>query len=295
MSWSAEAIDRRLFATREPEGLRPDAAQDVERYRSWLHHRELERARQPSPALPLAVALLLVLDRPQPTWLRRCLRAVVTQTHPHVELAVVTTTPLSTAAEEALTEELAPLAPFQVARVDLGSAASPAAGARAAMAVTHAPLVAILGQHDELAADALTLLVGRLGKATCCYGDEDEIDDIGAPSAPRCKPDWSPELLVSCAYLGRPVLMRRQAVIAAGGIAEVGDGDWEHDLMLRLTESASSNDVLHLAETLYHRRRPSLLRYPTPSTGPGAVKAALARRGERASVEPGLMAGTWRV
>ena len=55
------------------------------------------------------------------------------------------------------------------------------------MAVTHAPLVAILGQHDVLAPDAVALLAASLaGLPTSSYADEDRLDDEGEATTHRC-------------------------------------------------------------------------------------------------------------
>jgi O-antigen biosynthesis protein len=283
--------ERLLFATKEPTPLRLDAAADVEHYRSWVARREAGRLAEPGRVAPGRVALLVVLDRPRGPWLRRCLRSVVTQTHPHWQLVLAPLGPLGPGAEEALAEELAGQRGDRMRRVR-PEGPDAVSGVRAALDASDAPLVALLGQHDELAPDALTQLVAGLGQAVCCYGDEDQIDDVGAAAAPRLKPGWSPELLLSTPYLGRPLVVRRQALLDAGGVADQPDGDWEHDLMLRLTEGTSPESVVHVAEVLYRRRRST---EDSPPSGPGAVTAALARRHEGGSVEPGPVPDSWRV
>ena len=39
------------------------------------------------------------------------------------------------------------------------------------------------------------------------YADEDVIGDDGHPTAPRLKPAWSPDFLLSTAYVGRPLAL----------------------------------------------------------------------------------------
>jgi GT2 family glycosyltransferase len=157
----------------------------------------------------------------------------------------------------------------------------------AALEESGSPAVVLLDPGDVLAPDAVERLSAALVDADVAYGDEDLLTAEGLVTSPVFKPGWSPELLVSWCYLGRPTALRVAPVIAAGGIRSLRDGDWEHDLLLRVTERTQR--VAHVAEVLCHRRSAS------PSTGPAAVVDALARRGERASVTPGPLPRTWRV
>ena len=157
----------------------------------------------------------------------------------------------------------------------------------AALDESGSPAVAFIEPGDELAPDAVAQLSAALVDADVAYADEDRSGSDVA-STPVLKPDWSPELLLSWSYLGRPVALRVGPVIAAGGIHPVRDGDWEHDLLLRVTERTAR--VAHVDAVLYHRRGESTL-----PPGPAAVTAALARRGEDAAVLPGPLPATWSV
>ena len=127
--------------------------------------------------------LLVVLDQPEPAWLRRCLRSIVSQTHPHWTLALVASTPISARVLEALGEELNGVAPIRVSRVDLDGS-SPAAATGEALAASDAPLVALIDPHDELAVDALALLVTRLGDAVCSTATRTRSTTSGCPRRP---------------------------------------------------------------------------------------------------------------
>ncbi len=158
----------------------------------------------------------------------------------------------------------------------------------AALYESGSPAVAFIEPGDELAPDAVAQLSAALVDADVAYADEDRSGPGDVASTPVLKPDWSPELLLSWSYLGRPVALRVGPVIAAGGIHPVRDGDWEHDLLLRVTERTAR--VAHVDAVLYHRRGENTL-----SPGPAAVAAALARRKEEAAVLPGPLPGTWSV
>ena len=163
-----------------------------------------------------------------------------------------------------------------------------AAAWAAALEECGSPAVAFLDPGDELAPDAVARLSAALVDADVAYADEDRVGPDGLLSTPVLKPDWSPELLLSWYYTGRPVALRVAPVIAAGGIRPVPDGDWEHDLVLRVTEW--TRRVAHVSAVLCHRRAAQ-----GPPPGPAAVTGALARRGEHAAVLPGPLPGTWSV
>ncbi|HEX4244026.1 MAG TPA: glycosyltransferase family 2 protein [Acidimicrobiales bacterium] len=301
--------ERVLCAVPGLRPLRPDAAGDLPAYRAWRRDRQAwrlaRRDGQPEPGP--AVAVLMVVDNPEPLWLRRSLHSVVTQTHRPGHLSLVVCGNPSEAVESVLTEELSGLGPAQLSRVPAAAAMSGAEAMALAFEQADAPFVLMLGHHDELAPDALALLAEAVAAAPLAYGDEDEVDGVGAAWRPALKPDWSPDLLMSTAYLGRPLLARASLVVESGGIRSLEDGEWEHDLMLRMTEHA--DQVAHVAEVLYSRRSETDLDGYASSTsrpraregagsssggGPAAVAGAAVRRGERGVVEAGPSAGTWR-
>src|SRR6185437_9864863 len=120
-----------------------------------------------------------------------------------------------------------------------------------ALAASTAPAILVLDPGDRLAPDAVALLATVLADADLAYGDEDRTDPGGQPVAPALKPDWSPELLRSTPYVGRPWAAWRSVLDAAGGIAAISGDGWEHDLLLRVAEQNSP--VVHVAEVLCHR------------------------------------------
>ncbi len=328
--------ERVLFATGDTQPLPPDVTNDLGRYRQWQGDRQALRSQQRDdrPRSGATVALLLVVDRPEPLWLRRCLRAVLAQSYPSWQLSLVLRGRPTPIVEHVLSEELAGVDGTRIVHTLVQTGASIATATAAAADATDAPLLAILDQHDELDPDAIGLLVDALDNADLVYGDEDQIDGVGLARQPVLKPDWSPDLLLSTPYLGRPLLIRRTLLTTSGGIRELDDGDWEHDLMLRTTER--TDRVVHLAEVLYHRRSEVRLHQSaltrggrttddvaasggaaasdggaaasdgrtasggaaasngSAEPGPGAVIDAARRRGEAGSVEHGPYRGTWR-
>ncbi len=311
-------MDRVLFSPRDLPPLGPDVAGDLPRYRAWQKEREAERLAGRIRAAGngratgkgvLEIALLLVIDSPDAWLLRRCLRSVTAQTTGSWRLSIALVGPSSPEVEAVLAEELGNLA----AGVALISTCPPGTGeaeaAAEALARSSSPAVALLGQHDQLVPDALALLAGALGDtagstagdtagnrttttpADVAYGDDDAVGAEGLLSDPRLKPDWSPDLLLSWSYLGRPTAMRRGVVEKVGGIRRVEGGGWEHDLLLRVTER--TDRIAHVAEVICHRQ--GALANPPGATGSGAVADAMERRGEVGEVDPGPLPGTWSI
>lgn len=114
--------------------------------------------------------------------------------------------------------------------------------------------VAVVDGGDLLAPHALNELavaLGRLPDADILYSDEDMQDGAHARTAPFFKPGWSPELLYAFNYFGRLTLLRRELVLAAGGIDPAAGAAVEWDLHLRVSDLAQQ--IQRVPKVLCHR------------------------------------------
>jgi GT2 family glycosyltransferase len=155
---------------------------------------------------------------------------------------------------------------------------APAAALADAVAGSRAELVAWLDAGDRLEPTTVErVLVVAADDVDFVYTDEDELDDRGAPTDLRLKPDWSPERILASPYTGRLAVYRRRALEDAGGIRPELALALDHDAALRVAERARR--VAHIAEILYHRRRP----YPgtIPDRAPTAELRAVAEHLDR--------------
>ena len=160
-------------------------------------------------------------------------------------------------------------------------------------AVSPSSQFVILTAGDELGADALAELAMARAlhrDADMVYGDEARISPVSKEREPFFKPDFSPDLLLSTNYIGRP-WMATAAVLAATGVSPaLLEADGEYDLVLRCSEQARS--IRHVPKLL-------CLRGPTETDdvalGEPALAAAIARRGMDATVVASPIEGTWRV
>lgn len=175
-----------------------------------------------------------------------------------------------------------------------------------------------LGLGDRLAEGALSQLVDawqRCPQAQLFYADEDSLDAGGERTRPQFKPDWNPDLLLSCAYIGRPALYRRQLlwqlededpVMPPAALAS--DRELDHAQALRFlawwyrqTPELRQRAVCHLPRVLYHRRLASAARCDSPPEGASPSVALVQRWLARlpgaggAVAEKGLVEGSVRV
>ncbi len=145
--------------------------------------------------------------------------------------------------------------------------------------------VAIRHADDQLAAAALGELIRAFAaypEADLFYSDEDEMDAQGRRSRPRFKPDWSPDYLRSCNYVGGLLVVRREL------LRQIGAASSDYDLVLKAGERARR--IVHIPKVLYHRRRPR-----SWANDGDALREHLLRVGLDADLSPRAAPGTFRV
>ena len=110
--------------------------------------------------------------------------------------------------------------------------------------------------HDDLldvrCIDAFSRALEEHGFPDAIYSDEDKVDLKGEHFELYCKPDFSPELLLTQMYLCHFTIFRRDLVEGVGGLRSTLDGAQDFDLALRLLPRLQH--VVHLALPLYHWR-----------------------------------------
>ncbi|MDQ6626441.1 MAG: glycosyltransferase, partial [Verrucomicrobiota bacterium] len=124
-----------------------------------------------------------------------------------------------------------------------------------ALATATGEFVALV-DHDDLLAPFALYEVARAIVAQpttdIVYSDEDRWSEAGQRHSPFFKPEWSPELLYSCMYLGHLTVYRRSLLEKIGGFRKEFDLSQDYDLALRATEQA--RQIRHLPHVLYHWR-----------------------------------------
>ena len=125
----------------------------------------------------------------------------------------------------------------------------------AAFRAARGTFAALLDPGDDLSPNALYEIASAMQRAPGCdlfYTDEDcRQRETNNRADPRFKPDWSPELLLSCNYIGRLAFLRVETALARGGFRVGYEGAEEWDLFLRL--SRTNARIRRVPVCVYHR------------------------------------------
>ncbi|HTC08518.1 MAG TPA: glycosyltransferase family 9 protein [Acetobacteraceae bacterium] len=153
-------------------------------------------------------------------------------------------------------------------------------------------LFGLLCPGDELGCDALmqfALASGRAPAADLLYADETRISPVSRDREPFCKPDFSPDLLLSTNYIGRPWFATPALLAKAEVTPRALLRDAEYDIVLRCTEQATK--IHHVAKLLCRRGAEAL---DSDRAARGALRRAATRRGIQAEVLETPVPGTFR-
>ncbi len=153
-------------------------------------------------------------------------------------------------------------------------------------------LVGFLSPGDRFGCDALletALSSGLHRDADFFYADEVRLSSASHEREPFFKPDFSPDLLLSTNYIGRPwfasTALLGKIGVTPRSLLESG----EYDLVLRCTEQAEQ--IHHLPKLLCLRGRQQI---DDAEVEAAALARAAVRRGIAADILVGAVPGTWR-
>lgn len=169
---------------------------------------------------------------------------------------------------------------------------------QAALQAAHSDYVGFLAQGDILPPHAvaeIVLALGRTPDTVLIFTDEDWIDADGVRSHPRFKAGWDPDAQLGFDLAGRFSPMRREYVLAAGGL-QADDGLAAHyALHCRVAGMAGPLRIMHIASILRHAARASdtssdLADSYAASARKVAKNAAMQWEGVSVEVEPAPLA-----
>ena len=267
----------------------------LEPYEAWLEVNEWNARRQSLlcellslMANPPLLSILMPVSNPVPDFLDEAIASVARQVYGNWELCIAID-PVSDPAIRAIVERWVENEPrIRVVNSDKKGHSNQAI--QSAAEIARGDYIVLMDQNDKLTLDALgeiALYVTENIDTGVLYSDDDNINEQGKQFAPRFKPDWSPELLLSSMYMGNFLVLQRSLYFEAGGIRADHEGSQDYDLALRATEIA--NRVGHIPKLLYHRRAcagsataPGRANTDLVESAKQAVQDALDRRGVRA-------------
>ena len=246
-------MERVLYAPRALPPLAPDVSQDPGPYAAWSAARETERARATRSSRKAVLCLVMPVSDAAAAAVRRTLEALRLQ-RGGWSLTVVTPEerlPEIREVVRASTSFLAAIGAcgFWVAARSGSDRDLLGIGIRSGPGRPKA----LIFPGDVWAPDASALLSAALTPTNVVYADEDALGADGTPTAPRLKPDFSPEFLLTSAYVGRPLAMGAVVADNLPRLVATGTGTaaLEHECALAATEAADA--VVHIPEVLCHR------------------------------------------
>ncbi len=298
---------------RSPEDIDPldvkrayplNASEDRRAYHRWLRERHLpvnvndafsvgQPRKKVKPSRNPLISVLVPVWK-TPIWaLERCVGSVLNQTFTDFELILCDDA--SGIAELTSYLNEIPKRDKRIKTITLEENGGISKATNAALEASRGQFISFLDHDDELELNALesvALAIRDNNEADVIYSDEDKIDAHGERFDPLFKPEWSPDLLLSFAYICHLTTVRRELLMELGGLRSEFDGSQDYDLTLRATEKA--RQIVHVSEVLYHWRTlpgsaagdsPGAVAKPWAYTaGLRAIKDALQRREEDGDV-----------
>lgn len=181
-----------------------------------------------------------------------------------------------------------------------------AANSNRALKLANGEFVGFLDHDDTIAPFAFYELIRILNKKQeldFIYSDEDKIDKDGNRSNPFFKPDWSPDMFLSCNYPIHISILRKKLLDDLRGFKDEYNGSQDYDLLLRASEVIEETNIAHIPKILYHWRTISTSTANSCRAKPYAYEAAkkaladaMYRRGiEFDEIIDGLWQGSYRI
>ncbi|MGH7897886.1 MAG: glycosyltransferase family 2 protein, partial [Candidatus Binatia bacterium] len=282
--WRKATLLRRILAPRvlESSSIPPD---------------ELARVARTGCRISVIVP---VHDTP-PELLNECIRSVVGQAYPNWELCVCDDASTREETRRVLELYRGSDPRLRIVRSDVSLHIARASNLAAEQA--SGKFVAFLDHDDRLHPAALFEIAKadlEFDDIDLMYTDEDKLDQAGERCDTYFKPDWSPEHLDSVMYVLHLLVVRKSLFWALGGLRHEVTGAQDYDLALRA--SARARRIHHIDKVLYHWRMTTGSAAAVVEAKPYALLAAkralsdsISERGLVATVEEGLLPGTFRV
>lgn len=189
-----------------------------------------------------------------PEWLTKACESVRRQIYPNWELCI---------ADDASTNEVIRPILENYTRLDSRikvvfreENGGISAASNSALEIATGEYIALLDHDDELAPEALYWMANEIdihADADIIYSDENKISPDGSYTDFFYKPDWSPELMFNCMYMGHLTVYRKALIDQLGGFRSEFDFSQDYDLALRATEVART--IRHIPRILYHWRQ----------------------------------------
>ena len=254
-------LKRVILALNDSQGSPASSAPSPVDYLSWVAQHDMIdenarvqlRARYDLLASKPKISVVMPTYNPNPVWLTEAIESVRKQVYLNWELCIADDASNDPKIREILERYMREDARIKVVFREKNGHIS--AASNSALGVASGDWVALLDHDDLLAEHALLEIADAIGKspnAKLVYSDEDKLNPKGERCLPFCKPDWSPHLACSQAYLGHLVVFSIADGVPAFDESAVGAQDY--DLWLTIASKLKSEEIVHVPKILYHWR-----------------------------------------
>jgi len=259
----------------------------------------LERQRAENTAAWPKISICTALYNTDPCYLKEFIDSFLAQTNQNSELCLADA---SDAEHAEVGEIVEAYHSDRVRYCKLAGNGGISENTNAAAKLASGSYLALADHDDILSPDACYELAKAAATgADFIYSDEALFDrDWLRPRVGHFKPDFAPNYLLGCNYIGHIAAFPAQRFWQVGGLRAQFDGSQDHDLFFRLTEGAKQ--ICHIPRVLYYWR----VHAGSTSGGVGAkpyvtqaslaaIDAHLARTGVSGKAREGMFPSTYKV
>ena len=242
-------------------------------YKAWLA--EAATVESGSTDHAFTISIIVPVYNPPVAFLRECLTSVIEQQARNWQLVVANDGSTKADVNDYLDEFMEAHADDPRIEVVTKPNGGISSALNAALERTTGEYVGMLDHDDVLerrCIEAFSQAIEQNDDPDAVYSDEDKVDARGEHFELYCKPDFSPELLLTQMYLCHFTVFRTDSVKEAGGLRTEMDGAQDFDLALRLLPQLTN--VVHLPRPYYHWRAWSESTALTIDAKPWAQEAA---------------------
>jgi O-antigen biosynthesis protein len=241
------------------------------------------------------ISLIMPVWNPSADWLKLAIESVIHQTYDNWELCIADGSSSGLLIRQILEEYAGKESRVKVKYLSENKGI--AQNTNEALASAEGEFIGLLDHDDEIAPFALYEVVKVLNKDTrldFIYSDEDKINHRLKRVEPVFKPDWSPDLLLSCMYTGHLGVYRKIIAEEIAGFRSEFDGSQDYDFVLRFVEK--TKNIYHIPQILYHWRKAAgsaAADINAKSYAYIAAKKALSDYLIRNSIQGDVLDGSW--
>ena len=244
-------------------------------YKAWLE--QAQTTTRGSTTFPTIISIVIPVYNPPIQFLKECIDSVTNQTATNWQLVVSNDGSTHLNVNDYLTELSAKNNPKITILNNENGGISAAINAGLEHAIGE--YFGMLDHDDALdvrCVEEFSKAIEQNNHPEVIYSDEDKINPGNQHSELYCKPDFSPELLLTQMYLCHFTIWKTQMVREINGLRSEMDGAQDFDLALRLIPqlAAPQAHVVHLPLPLYHWRAWSESTALTIEAKPWAQQAA---------------------